>query len=41
MVAKQGTAIRRISLDRDSAEYIDGKVGPTQIVILTKYVKKL
>ena len=41
MVAKQGTAIRRISLDPDNAEYIEGKVGPTQIVIITKYVKKI
>jgi protein PhnA len=41
LVAKQGTAVRRISLDRDNAEYIEGKVGPTQIVILTKYVKKM
>ena len=40
MVAKQGTAVRRISLDRDNAEFIEGKVGPTQIVIITKYVKK-
>jgi len=41
MVAKQGTAVRKISLDRDNAEYIEGKVGPTQIVIITKYVKKI
>lgn len=41
MVAKQGTAVRRISLDRENAEYIEGKVGPAQIVIITKYVKKL
>ena len=41
MVAKQGTAVRRISLDRDNAAYIEGKVGPTQIVIITKYVKKI
>ena len=41
LVAKQGTAVRRISLDRENAEYIEGKVGPTQIVIITKYVKKL
>ena len=41
MVAKQGTAVRRISLDRNNAEYIEGKVGPTQIVIITKYVKKI
>jgi len=41
MVAKQGTAVRRISLDRDNAKYIEGKVGPTQIVIITDYVKKM
>ncbi len=41
MVAKQGTAVRKISLDRDNAEFIEGKVGPTQIVIITKYVKKV
>ncbi len=41
LVAKQGTAVRRISLDPENAEYIEGKVGPTQIVIITKYVKKL
>lgn len=41
MVAKQGTAVRRISLDPENSDYIEGKVGPTQIVIITKYVKKL
>nr|WP_293303305.1 alkylphosphonate utilization protein [Allomuricauda sp.] len=41
MVAKQGTAVRRISLDRDNAEYIEGKVDGQHIVIITKYVKKL
>ncbi len=41
LVAKQGTAVRRISLDHNNAEYIEGKVGPTQIVIITKYVKKM
>lgn len=41
LVAKQGTAVRRISLDHNNAEYIEGKVGPTQIVIITKYVKKI
>lgn len=41
MVAKQGTAVRRISLDRENSDYIEGKVGPTQIVIITKYVKKI
>lgn len=41
MVAKQGTAVRRISLDHENAEYIEGKVDGQQIVILTKYVKKI
>lgn len=41
LVAKQGTAVRRISVDRENAEYIEGKVGAQQIVIITKYVKKL
>jgi len=40
MVAKQGTAVRRISLDQENAEYIEGKVDGQQIVIITKYVKK-
>lgn len=41
MIAKQGTAVRRISLDHSNEKYIEGKVGPTQIVIITDYVKKL
>lgn len=41
MIAKQGTAVRNIRLDRDNEKYIEGKVGPTQIVIITDYVKKL
>ena len=41
MVAKQGTAVRRISLDHENAKYIEGKIGPTQIVIITDYVKKI
>lgn len=41
MVAKQGTAVRRISLDNDNPKYIEGKVGATQIVIVTDYVKKI
>ncbi len=41
MIAKQGTAVRRISLDHSNDKYIEGKVGPTQIVIITDYVKKL
>jgi len=41
MVAKRGTAVRRISLDHDNAEHIEGKVDGIQIVILTKFVKKM
>jgi len=41
LVAKQGTAVRNIRLDHENADYIEGKVGPTQIVIITQYVKKL
>jgi protein PhnA len=41
MVAKQGTSVRNIRLDYDNAEYIEGKVDGQQIVIITKYVKKL
>ncbi|WCC42133.1 PhnA domain-containing protein [Tenacibaculum finnmarkense] len=41
MVAKQGTAVRRISLDHENANFIEGKVDPTQIVIITDYVKKM
>ena len=41
MIAKRGTAVRRISLDHDNAEYIEGKVDGQTIVIITKYVKKL
>ncbi|WP_298505697.1 alkylphosphonate utilization protein [uncultured Maribacter sp.] len=41
MVAKRGTAVRRVSLDHENAEYIEGKVDGIQIVIITKYVKKI
>ena len=41
MIAKQGTAVRNIRLDRENAEFIEGKVGAQQIVIITQYVKKL
>lgn len=41
MIAKRGTAVRRVSLDNENAEYIEGKVDGQQIVIITKYVKKL
>lgn len=41
MVAKQGTAVRRISLDQNNPEYIEGRVDGQHIVIITKYVKKV
>ncbi|MEM7085269.1 MAG: PhnA domain-containing protein [Bacteroidota bacterium] len=41
MVAKQGTAVRRISLDHENEKYIEGRVGDQQIVIITEYVKKI
>ena len=41
LIAKQGTAVRRISLDHENEKFIEGKVGPTQIVIITDYVKKI
>jgi len=41
MVAKQGTAVRRISLDYENEEYIEGKVDGQNIVIITKFVKKI
>ncbi|PKA82571.1 phosphonoacetate hydrolase [Ulvibacter sp. MAR_2010_11] len=41
MVAKQGTAVRRISLDHENEKYIEGRVDGQQIVIITDFVKKL
>jgi len=41
MVAKRGTAVRRVSLDHENEAYIEGKVDGQQIVIVTKYVKKI
>lgn len=41
MVAKRGTAVRRVSLVHDNPEHIEGKVDGQQIVILTKFVKKM
>lgn len=38
--AKRGTAVRRIRLDPDNANHIEGKVEGQHIVILTEYVKK-
>ena len=40
MTAKQGTVVRKITVDPENAEYIEGKVDGQQIVILTQYVKK-
>jgi len=40
LTAKRGTAVRRIRLDPNNEEYIEGKVDGQHIVILTKYVKK-
>ncbi len=39
--AKRGTAVRRISLDLDNPNYIEGKVEGQTVVIITEYVKKL
>lgn len=41
MVAKRGTAVRRVSLVHDNPDHIEGKVEGQQIVILTKFVKKM
>ncbi|MCB7482286.1 PhnA domain-containing protein [Christiangramia sediminis] len=41
LTAKRGTAVRRVSLVHDNAEQIEGKVEGQQIVILTKFVKKI
>ncbi|MAP55345.1 alkylphosphonate utilization protein [Altibacter sp.] len=41
MVAKQGTTVRRISLDPDNEKYMEGKVDGQQIVIITDFVKKM
>lgn len=39
--AKRGTAVRRISLVADDPTHIEGKIEGQQIVILTKWVKKI
>ncbi|MCM4155450.1 alkylphosphonate utilization protein [Gramella sp. AN32] len=41
LTAKRGTAVRRISLDHENAGQIEGKIEGQQIVILTKFVKKV
>jgi protein PhnA len=40
MVAKRGTAVRKIGLSPDNSEHIVGKVNGQSIVILTQFVKK-
>ncbi|MDH5610227.1 MAG: alkylphosphonate utilization protein, partial [Cyclobacteriaceae bacterium] len=39
--AKRGTSVRGISLVADDAGQIEGRVNGQQIVILTRYVKKM
>lgn len=41
MIAKQGTAVRRVSLDPENAKYLEGKVDGQTIVIITDYVKRM
>jgi protein PhnA len=41
MVAKQGTAVRRIALDHENETYIEGKIDGKHIVLITQYVKKI
>ena len=38
--AKRGTAVRNISLVSNNQQHIEGRVNGTQIVILTKFVKR-
>jgi protein PhnA len=40
MKVKQGYAVRRIRLDKNDENYLQGKVDGQDIMILTKYVKK-
>ncbi|MDG0969568.1 MAG: PhnA domain-containing protein [Porticoccaceae bacterium] len=39
--AKRGTSVRNILLVPDNAEQIEGRINGTQIVILTKFVKRV
>src|SRR5690554_1706312 len=41
MIAKQGTAVRRISLDQENEKFIEGRVDGQHIVIITDFVKKI
>jgi protein PhnA len=40
MIAKRGTAVRKIGLVNDNAEHITGRVNGQSIVILTQFTKK-
>ena len=40
MIAKRGTAVRRIRLDPENENYVEGKVDGQHIVLITSYVKK-
>ena len=40
LVAKRGTAVRRISLVPDNPDQISGRVNDQEIVLLTKFVRK-
>lgn len=41
MNAKMGTAVRNIRLDPNNSEFIEGKIDGQNIVILTKFVRKI
>lgn len=41
LIAKQGTTVRRISLDHENEKFIEGRVEGQQIVIVTDFVKKV
>lgn len=41
MNAKMGTAVRNIRLDPENNEFIEGKIDGQNIVILTKFVRKI
>ncbi len=39
--AKRGTAVRNISLVENNSEQLEGRINGTQIIILTKFVKRV
>lgn len=41
MIVKQGTALRRISLDMENEKQVEGRVDGQQLVIHTDFVKKV